>query len=66
MKLKVLRTIALSSFALIVMLPAAWQAPAQEAKTHYPSMAPLDESQSCSRLEESAAAGIRRDVLHDV
>jgi hypothetical protein len=32
------RTIGLSSFALVVMLPAAWQAPAQEAKTPYPSM----------------------------
>jgi hypothetical protein len=43
MKRKALRTIALSSFALVVMLPAAWQAPAQEAKTSYPSMAPLDQ-----------------------
>jgi len=34
---------ALSSFALVVMLPAAWQAFAQEAKTSYPSMAPLDQ-----------------------
>src|SRR5580704_9253213 len=40
---KILRTIALSSFALLVMPPAAWRAPAQEAKTPYPSMAPLDQ-----------------------
>ena len=43
MKRKVLKTIALSSFALVVMLPAAWRAPAQQAKTPYPSMAPLDQ-----------------------
>jgi hypothetical protein len=40
MKRKALRTIALSSFALVVMPPAAWGAPAREAKTPYPSMAP--------------------------
>jgi hypothetical protein len=32
MKRKALRTIALSSFALVVMPPAAWRASAQEAK----------------------------------
>ena len=43
MKRRALRSIALSSFALLVMTPAAWRAPAQEAKTPYPSMAPLDQ-----------------------
>ena len=43
MKRKAVRTIALSSFALLVMPAAAWQAQAQEAKTPYPSMAPLDQ-----------------------
>jgi hypothetical protein len=43
MKRKTLRTIALSSFALVVMAPAAWRAPAQSAKTPYPSMAQLDQ-----------------------
>jgi hypothetical protein len=43
MKRKALRTIALSGFALLVMLTAAWQAPAQEVKTVYPKMAPLDQ-----------------------
>jgi hypothetical protein len=43
MKRKALRTIALSGFALLVMLTAAWQAPAQEVKTAYPKMAPLDQ-----------------------
>jgi len=34
--------IALRSFALVVVLGAAWQAQAQDAKAPYPSMAPLD------------------------
>jgi hypothetical protein len=40
---KALRTIALSSLALVIMPSTAWRAPAQEAKTRYPSMAPLDQ-----------------------
>jgi len=43
MKQKPLRTIALTSLALVVMLAAAWQAQAQVAKAPYPSMAPLDQ-----------------------
>jgi hypothetical protein len=43
MKRKALKTIALASFALVVILRAAWQVPAQEAKTAYPIMAPLDQ-----------------------
>ena len=43
MKQKALRTIALTSLALVVMLAAAWQAQAQVAKAPYPSMAPLDQ-----------------------
>jgi hypothetical protein len=43
MKQKALRTIALTSLALVVMLAAAWQAQAQAAKAPYPSMAPLDQ-----------------------
>jgi hypothetical protein len=43
MKRKMIRTIALGSFALVVMLGAAWQAHAQDAKTPYPAMAPLDQ-----------------------
>jgi hypothetical protein len=43
MKRKIIRTIAAGSFALVVMLGAAWQAHAQDAKTPYPSMAPLDQ-----------------------
>jgi hypothetical protein len=43
MKRKIIRTIALGGFALVVVLGAAWQARAQDAKTPYPSMAPLDQ-----------------------
>ena len=40
---KALRAIVLRSFALVAVLAAAWQALAQDAKTPYPSMAPLDQ-----------------------
>src|SRR6202451_1261028 len=43
MKQKLPGTIALSCFALVILPPAAWRAPAQEAKTPYPSMALLDQ-----------------------
>ncbi len=43
MQRQALRTIALSSFALAVMASAAWPVHAQQAKTPYPNMAPLDQ-----------------------
>jgi hypothetical protein len=43
MKRKTLRTIALTSYALVAMLAAVRQAQAQDAKAPYPSMAPLDQ-----------------------
>jgi hypothetical protein len=43
MERQILRTIALRSFALLVILGGAWQAQAQDGKTPYPSMAPLDQ-----------------------
>ena len=43
MRRKALRTNALATFALAFMLAAAWQAHAQDVKTAYPSMAPLDQ-----------------------
>jgi hypothetical protein len=43
MKQKALRTIALTSLALVVMLATAWRAQAQAAKAPYPGMAPLDQ-----------------------
>ncbi len=42
MKRKTFRMIALRGFALVVVLSAAWQAQAQDAKAPYPRMAPLD------------------------
>jgi hypothetical protein len=58
MKRKVLRTIALSSFALVVMPPAAWRAPAQESKALYTSMAPLDQY----LMERSAEIALARSA----
>jgi hypothetical protein len=43
MNRKTLRTIASGSFALVVALGLAWQAQVQDAKTAYPSMAPLEQ-----------------------
>jgi hypothetical protein len=56
MNRKTLRTIALGSFALLVVLVAAWQAKAQDAKTPYPSMAPLDQYLIADRDTEIALA----------
>ena len=38
-----LRTFVVGSFALVAVLSAAWNAHAQDSKTPYPSMAPLDQ-----------------------
>src|SRR5580658_6127828 len=43
MKRKILRTMALSSFTLAVVLGASRQVQAQDAKSPYPKMAPLDQ-----------------------
>lgn len=43
MERKILSTIPFTSFALVLMLAATWQAPAQDAKALYPTMAPLDQ-----------------------
>ena len=43
MKWIALRNLALRTFALVVVVAAAWQAQAQDAKTPYPNMAPLDQ-----------------------
>jgi hypothetical protein len=59
MRRQALRTIARTSFALVAMLAAAWQAQAQDAKAPYPSMAPLEqylmERQAEITLARSAA-----------
>lgn len=67
MKRKAFRTIALSSLALVVMPAAAWRAAAQEAKTPYPSMAPLDQylmerSAEITLARSAAPASISQDA----
>jgi len=43
MKQKAVRRIAFRSFALVILVGAVWPVQAQDAKTPYPSMAPLDQ-----------------------
>jgi|SRR5271169_5690368 len=68
MRSKAGRTIALGSFALVILLCAAGQPQAQEAKSPYPSMAPLDQYLMVDRnaeitLAQSAAPeSISRDA----
>ena len=56
MNRKIVRTIALGSFALVVVLSTAWQAQAQDAKASYPSMAPVDQYLMTDRNAEIAMA----------
>jgi hypothetical protein len=53
---KTVRTIALGSFALAVVLSTSWRAQAQDAKASYPSMAPLDQYLMTDRNAEIAMA----------
>src|SRR5260370_32412497 len=57
MKRNALRVIVLGSFALVVVVVAAWQAQAQDAKTPYPNMAPLDQY----LMERDAEKGLARN-----
>jgi hypothetical protein len=52
MEVNRVRTSALRSIALIVTLGAAWEAKAQDTKTPYPSMAPLEQYLMPDRNEE--------------
>ena len=54
MSRKITKTIALGTFALVVVLGTWWQAPAQDAKGPYPSMAPLDQYLMADRTAEIA------------
>src|SRR5580658_4642450 len=60
MKRNLVRTITLSSFALVgvlsTVLGAAWRAQAQDAKAPYPSMAPLEQYLIADRNDEIALA----------
>jgi len=56
MQRKILKTRAFRGIALIVVLGSGWQAKAQDAKTPYPSMAPLDQYLIADRNAEIAMA----------
>jgi hypothetical protein len=56
MELKTLKTIASRSFTLLVVLVVACQVQAQDAKTPYPSMAPLEQYLIADRNAEIALA----------
>ena len=43
MNRRAIRTITSGTFLLVAMLSAAWQARAQDAKSPYPSMAPVEQ-----------------------
>src|ERR1700683_2088101 len=67
MKRKIIRRIALGSFALGVVLGAAWQAHAQDAKAPYPNMAPVDQYLIADRDAEIALArsAAPESISHD-
>jgi hypothetical protein len=67
MKRKILTTITARSFAFVVMLGAAWPAQAQDAKTPYPSMAPLEQYLIADRNAEIALArsAAPESISHD-
>src|ERR1700674_5685534 len=54
---KIVRTIALGSFALVVVLSTAWQAQTQDRKAPYSSMAPLAAPEGISRDAEVLVLG---------
>ena len=56
MRQKGLRTFVVRSFALVVVLGTAWKAQAQDTKTPYPNMAPLDQYLMEDREAEIALA----------
>jgi hypothetical protein len=61
MKRKNVRTIASKSLVLLVVLAASWQARAQEAKTPYPNMAPLEHY----LMERNAEIALARSAAPD-
>ena len=67
MKRQILSTIKATSFALVVLLAAAWQAQAQNAKTPYPSMAPIEQYLMADRNAEIALArsAAPESISHD-
>ena len=67
MRIKKVHSIAIKSFALLVVLATAYQAMAQDARTTYPSMAPLeqylmDRTAEISLARSAAPESISRDA----
>jgi len=67
MKRQRIKTITLRYFALVVLLAAAWQAQADDAKSPYPSMAPLeqylmDQAAEIAMARSAAPASISGDA----
>jgi hypothetical protein len=58
MRRNALRTLAVRSFALAVVLGAAWKTQAQDIKAPYPNMAPLDQS----LMERNAEIALARSA----
>src|SRR5437016_633207 len=56
MQRKILSTITVSTCALVIMIGAAWQARAEDAKAPYPTMAPLEQYLIPDRNAEMALA----------
>jgi hypothetical protein len=67
MKRKKARAITLKSLALVVMQGAAWYATAQDVKTPYPSMAPVEQYLMEDRSSEIALArsAAPQSISHD-
>lgn len=53
---RIIRTVAIGSFALVAVLSVAWSAQAQDAKAPYPTMAPLEQYLVPDRNAEIALA----------
>ena len=67
MKRQIFRMTNARSFALVVLLGVAWQAQGQDAKTLYPSMAPLEQYLIADRNAEIALArsAAPESISHD-
>src|SRR5713101_4196957 len=67
MNRKIVKTIALETFVLVVVLSAPWQTRAQDPKAPYPSMASLDQylmdrNAEIAMARSAAPAAISRDA----
>jgi hypothetical protein len=67
MKRQIFKMMKAKSFALVVLLGVAWQAQGQDAKTPYPSMAPLEQYLIADRNAEIALArsAAPESISHD-